>query len=284
MSMGAPYRLCIEIVDTAAPEQATGLLIPLPPTTRHQRLEDFNVNFGADRLVLVDQSTRQSALYVAWTGSDRLSPIELRVHDSGELVANHFDAAPLCHEPDVAALGQELHLLDMPLVSSRLERIVAHLASRFTYRSGHVNDAPLTCDALTGNCQSINEALMKLAAWAGVPCAYYIGYFCDRADRWATDDWHCWVSTHTERGTQDWDISHQIKRALTPVGPGLNPVQGLRFAMGVGRDLRFETPGATVCLPHFCEPRWILRDGRTRRCAVRVQAAHPALASHAAMA
>jgi hypothetical protein len=154
-----------------------------------------------------------------------------------------------------------------------LLRIVDCISRKFNYQSGFRNDEPLTCNVLTGNCLSINSALISLARLANVKTAYYIGYFFENGRRsLVTDDWHCWVSTLTSRGYESWDIAHHLKREMRRLGPALNPIPGVRFAMSVGRNLAFSLPFTRLDVEHLCEPRWVFHDNHSQRCRVRVTA------------
>ena len=269
--MPAHYLLQTEI-DENPPEGAIALLIPVPPTTPHQALREVRLPASWTATPVVDSTRAQLALLAELPCGAHLDPIVFEMAERGELVRNHLtrreDTARLA--ADVFELADEIGLLECDCETTRLRKIVDALASRFQYRSGFSNDAPLTCDVLTGNCLSINEAFLKLAKVAGIPSAYYIGYFFESETPLRSRDWHCWVSTLTSDGFESWDIAHHLKRKLGAIRPTLNPVPGVRFATSVGRNIRFQLPTGDVTVPHLCEPRWILDNGTTKPCEVRV--------------
>lgn len=272
------YMLELCVTQARAPKGADGLLIPLPPNTLHQTLRDVRYPAGWTVQRLAAAGSTQAALYM--NNVDAFdAPIEMLVDVPGEAVnllhfrnsANRFTESTA----DVDELFRELALEGKDNVQ-RLQHIAACLERRFSYHSDYDGtDEPmsLSCDALTGNCLDINTAFMKLLARAGIPCAYYIGYFFEAGHPLEVDDWHCWVSTLGVTGRQqDWDIAHHLKRQLGPVSPALNPIPGLRFAMSSGRSLEFILPAGVIEVSHLGLPRWVMRDGRTQECLVRVAA------------
>jgi hypothetical protein len=270
--MPAHHLLQIEIDEVAPPEGAIALLIPVPPTTPHQTLREARLPASWTAEALVDSTGVQRALLAEFPRGAHRQPITFALSDRGELVRGHFDrredTARLA--ADVFELAEDIGLLECDGETARLRKIVDALASKFQYRSGFSNDAPLTCDVLTGNCLSINEAFLKLAKVAGIPSAYYIGYFFESEKPLKSRDWHCWVSTLGAEGFESWDIAHHLKRGLGAVRAALNPVPGVRFATSVGRNLSFRVPAGQVDVPHLCEPRWIMSNGAAVPCEVTV--------------
>jgi hypothetical protein len=274
--MHTQFKLQIEIVDTQVPDGAEGILVPMPPTTPHQQLKKLVFDPTWSTSVVKSQSGVQSAIFAAVTNRAQLAPIEMHMVDSGVLDNTHFTDA-VCKngiaQQDALQLAGELELSLCCNEMEQLDAIVDSLANKFQYQSGYTNDAPLTCDLLTGNCLSINDAFLKMTQVADIPSVYYIGYFFQSEQPLNSKDWHCWVSTLTTRGYENWDIAHHLKRGLRDIQPGLNPVPGIRFATSVGRDLVFRLPFADVSVPHLCEPRWVFKDGASKKCEVRVSLA-----------
>ena len=267
------YQLRVQIQEEP-PTGATGLLVPLPPTTPHQEMTRMTLDSTWSVARCAVQGSAQSALLASFPGRTAGRSIEFEMVDRGHIVEEHFSFGGAQEsEPseDVRQAFSELHLGTDE--NQALLRIVDCISRKFNYQSGFRNDEPLTCDVLTGNCLSINTALIKLARIANIKTAYYIGYFFeDGRSSLVTEDWHCWVSTLTSRGYESWDIAHHLKRGLRCIGPALNPVPGVRFAMSVGRDLLFSLPSTRLEVAHLCEPRWVFNDNRSQSCQVRVTA------------
>jgi hypothetical protein len=268
--MPTQYQLKVEIDDARQPEGTYALLVPVPPVTPDQTLTNMRLDPAWSISPVVERAGVQRAVLAVMPSDAHSKPIVYELTGGGSLIHDHL--TKLEHvgglTTDVHELADEIGLQQCECESERLGKIVDSLASKFRYRSGFTNDAPLTCDFLTGNCLSINEAFLKLAKVAGIPAAYYIGYFFESDQPLKSKDWHCWVSTLTSQGFENWDIAHHLKRGLEPVLPGLNPVPGVRFATCVGRNLTFRLPVGDVTVPHLCEPRWILTDGTSKPCEV----------------
>lgn len=268
------YEVTIRIPAGGRPPGAAGLLLPLPPRTAFQDPAGVEIPCHWRTLAVRALHQPQQALYIDDPRGDEWQ-VRLRIR-SGEKppVSEHF------HVPenrfaqiteDVRELYESL-TLDGLDTNSKAGAIAQCLANRFSYSHGYNSEEPvsLSCDALTGNCLDINTGFMKLLAAARIPCAYYIGHFFpaddrkkESADTLVTHDWHCWVSTCSGGQQLDWDIAHHIKRGLTPIQPGLNPVPGRRFALSTGRELTFELPMGPVTVSHLGLPRWIHEDGST---------------------
>jgi len=272
--MKRSYRLSIEICDKEKPESALGILLPIPPMTPHQQLHRMRMDPTWSVGRFAETNGQQSAYFATFPDRAWTRPFAFDLSEGGRMVADHFAASKSRFKDpgaDARELAAGLNLDGDDSEGEKLLRIVECVGQKFKYQSGYDNDEPLTCDLLTGNCLSINSAVMRLAQLADVSFAYYIGFFF-RDDRSLTaDDWHCWIATLTERGYESWDIAHQLRRGGGErVGAGLNPISGTRFAMSVGQDLVFNLPFAKVEVPHLCSPRWIFPDGRSQRSAVRV--------------
>ncbi|RZI44838.1 transglutaminase domain-containing protein [Herbaspirillum sp. HC18] len=268
--MSTQYRLQIEIVEASPPAGTCALLVPVPPTTPHQTLISMKLDSSWSISPVKESTGVQHAILGDVPAGAHMKPIAYELSDSGSLVLDHL--TKLQHvgsiSADVHELAEDIGLQDDECEPARVRKIVDSLASKFWYRSGFTNDTPLTCDVLTGNCLSINEAFLKLAKVAGVPAAYYIGYFFEYDQPLKSKDWHCWVSTLSGQGFESWDIAHHLKRGLRTVQPALNPVPGTRFAMCVGRNLTFRLPVGDITVPHLCEPRWVLGDCTSKPCEI----------------
>jgi hypothetical protein len=272
--MPTRYRFQVQI-DEDQPPNATGLLVPLPPTTPHQEMTCMTLDPTWSATLCTAEGGVQSAFFANFPSRTLDRPIEFEMVDSGHIIEEQFyPPGGRGSEPgeDVRQVFSDLRLeADQ---DQALLHIVECISQRFTYQSDCRNDAPLTCDVVTGNCLTINAALIGLARLANIKTAYYMGYFFED-ERWralAIDDRHCWVSTLTPRGYESWDIAHHLKRGLRCVGPALNPIPGVRFAMSVGRDLVFELPVTRLEVRHLCEPRWVFHGNHSQRCQVRVTA------------
>ncbi len=262
--MASRYQLQIEVDEANAPEYVAGMLIPIPPNTPHQTLEKVELDRSWKPLRVTAEGSAQSAWSVTFPEGSHQSAITYEMTDVGDLNLAHFTAAP--------RMGLQLSndALELSSMGERLNKIVGSLASKFRYQSGFTNEAPLTCDILSGNCLSINEAFLQLTQIAEIPAAYYIGYFFESDQRLKSSDWHCWISTLTNQRFENWDIAHHLKRGISDVQAGLNPVTGTRFATSVGRHLKFELPSGHTVVPHLCEPRWVWQNGISKPCEVRI--------------
>ena len=267
------YRLRVQIDEERRPAGAAGLLLPLPPTTPHQKMTRVTLDPTWSAMGCPAQEHGQLALFATFPGTTIGRPIEFEMTDIGHADTGHFSLAAEGYElgEDVKQAFGELHVGAEQ--QQTLLRIVDCIARKFNYQSGFRNNAPLTCNVLTGNCLSIKTALIAFAQLAGIKTAYYVGYFFENGrSTLTTDDWHCWVSTLTSRGYESWDIAHHLKRGLRPIGPALNPIPGVRFAMSIGRNLVFRLPFTPLKVAHLCEPRWVFDDNRSEGCRVRVTA------------
>jgi len=281
--MSHAYRLELQICDDKRPDTALGVLLPVPPTTPDQELKRLTLDRSWAVAPCHTQDEAQSALFVTCPDRALKTPVTLEMSTCGRLVQEHFtDSAAADTGPgdDAQQLFSALCLGQTASEGDRLLRIIDCLSRKFRYRSGFDNQEPLTCDALTGNCFSINTAVIRLAQLARIKTAYYIGFFFEQRHPLLADDWHCWVSTLTTRGFESWDIAHHLKRGLQPISPALNPIPGIRFAMSVGHDLAFRLACGTVRVPRLCEPRWIFPDGRSRACRVQVTATPLPVVAH----
>jgi len=272
--MKSNYRLSVEICDEQRPASAVGILLAIPPTTPHQEVLGVTVDPTWSVEPIAALNGAQRAYLASFPGQTWRSGFAFDLFDGGSLVEEHFATPnPVDADPgdDARELAVDLSLSNGDSHGEKLLRIIDCVSQKFKYQSGYHNNEALTCNVLTGNCLSINSAIMKLARLADVRHAYYIGFYFRDERSLSADDWHCWIGTLTERGYESWDVAHQLKRGGGErIKAGLNPVPGRRFAMSVGRDLVFELPIGRVIVPHLCGPRWIFSDGSSERCMVRV--------------
>jgi hypothetical protein len=269
------FRLTTELAQAPPPAAAVSLAIPVPPTTANQVVDEMRLPFRWSQRERTALNVAQSAVFVDGVAALPGSSFDVDiVIPQGRAAEEHFVAytAPSL-EPtaDAQELYEAHRFAELP-EGERLGALLECVARKFRYQHGVNSGLPLTCDLLTGNCLDINAAFVRLLRLAGIRNAYYIGYFFEAGRPLVSDDWHCWVDTISTRGYENWDIAHYLKRSRTIVAPALNPIEGIRFAMSAGRDLRFDCSGFEVVMPHLCEPRWVMQDGRTRKCPVTVTA------------
>lgn len=267
------FRLQITLNDVQRPEKATGLLIPVPPVTPDQQPGELLVHPSWAARRFVGDGGIQEALLAVPTEEALQSVIEVTVElRQGPPSISHFAPRAGSTEPtdDAQEIYRKLSIADTARDEVKLLKLIEWVASNYDYKHGHMPGLALTCDMLTGNCLDINGALMKLLRIASIKNAYYIGYYFPPAEMHGA--WHCWVSTLSSRGYECWDIAHHLKRGISTVAPGLNPVGGMRFAMSTGRDLKFDLPSGQIVVSHLARPRWVLSDGRTAECTVTVVA------------
>lgn len=261
------YRLKIQLEDAAKPQDAVGLLLPVPPDTPHQKAGALRLDpqWKVTEYPVVG-STQRTILADVGDANPR-SPIEVDIElRNAAPVEAHFVPRPGSTEPgpDAVEIYESLGLAEDASEEAKLLAIIEWVAQKYNYKHGHMEGPLLTCDILTGNCLDINAATIKLMRVAGIRNAYYIGYyFPEGSSRGA---WHCWLATLTSRGYECWDIAHHLKRGIREIAPGLDPAGGMRLAMSTGRDLVIELPVGSVLVSHLTLPRWVLRDGRTIEC------------------
>ncbi len=260
----------------AIPENATSLVIPIPPTTADQIAIGMTTPCCWEKSECSAVNVPQSALFVKATEGLLTGTYTYDVAiPTGRVAEAHFlPHAIKSLEPtlDAHTLFETSGFTRIEDENERLDAIIECIAHKYEYAHGVNSELALTCDLLTGNCLDINAAFIKLLRLGNIKNAYYIGYFFPEGKPLVNDDWHCWVDTMSARGYENWDIAHYLKRGILKIDPALNPIAGIRFAMSTGRDLAFDTPYGRVTMPHLCEPRWALADGTTRQCEISVTA------------
>lgn len=276
--MTSYYSISLQLRNIDWLEKAKGLLVPIPPSTAHQLLIGTDIG-SLGGVLLKEKSSRQRAWWIkdvnlalqeGFHFNLRLEDMELDISDFNRPLNRHTRA----HKSVKKLLESELKNSTSPM--ARIRNMVNLLEGKFQYHHGYSGDElpSLNCDIVTGNCLDINTVFIQMLALEKIPAAYYIGYFFEDNKPLLVDDWHCWVSTMDDHQQQyDWDIAHHLKRRITPIEDGLNPVPGIRFAMSCGRGLQFVTPdNDPVEVGHFGLPRAVFGVGRTKECPVIVEA------------
>lgn len=274
--MRGEYLLSISLADEPPPEKCWGLLLPTPPSTGDQRHRNLTVSEGWQTQQLVARGGVQGAVLASSPSGNYSAPIELDIElRQGSLIKEHFVERSGRNTDPQADARQVFADLDLPnnaTDAEKLRKIVDCISRKYDYGHDFRTDLPLTCDRLTGNCLDINAALIRLLRVAGIPHAYYIGYFFEKNK--SIGGRHCWVSTLIDGRQEDWDIAHHLRQDAVQVSSSLNPLPGIRFAMSTGWDLVFDLPFGTFEVPHLATPRWLLSDGATMDCPVKVSYKH----------
>jgi hypothetical protein len=267
------YSITISLTEPR-PDHAL-LLVPNPPATWRQRLVDFATEGGALIETVTAINSRQEA-WVVKPESPALPVIRYAFDDAEQTAPDwlwtrienrHTRASP--------ALRRLVADLTRHCCSDteKLQILMGHAAERFDYdhplpeerfNHGHDTVPALTCGTTPGSCTDINTYLLGALGCASIQTAYMAGFFF-AAGRPTTHGMHCWLATRSAGHVEFWDIAHHKRFAIEPLGPGLNPAPGIRFAMSVGRGLIFEVGGHSIELGHFAEPVWLLDDGRQRQ-------------------
>jgi hypothetical protein len=275
--MHQKYRLTTQILDKALPEGAAGIVLPVPPSTATQKFHTLLLSHRWQWQEWQAINVPQKAVFVESAHGILEEPFVADISiPCCEVDEAHFlpYAIPSLEPGSDAREWYESEQIGVVQSDAeRLAKILNCIAAKFNYQHGVNSGLPLTCNVLTGNCLDINAAFIKLLRLAEIRNCYYIGYFFEQGKPLTNDDWHCWVDTISSRGYENWDIAHYLKRCQSDILPALNPIEGIRFAMGTGRDLRFDGGFAQVAAPHLCEPRWVFPDGSTRQCRIAVSAA-----------
>jgi transglutaminase-like putative cysteine protease len=260
----------IQIAGAPSAYDPAGLLVPIPPDTVHQQLVSFA---HSDRLAPVRAQAydrEQTALFVPGTAGAHASFEFTFAPSDGARRPAHFAPAInryVAASPELAAAIAEL-IEGASGEGEKLRRIIDFTASLFDYDHPPVKfyegkDAiPLLREMTKGSCLDINTFLMSSLYVAGIPAAYYSGYFFAAEKPPTSNHFHCWVSTFTEGEQQDWDIAHHISAGTRSIKPGLNPKPGVRLAMSCGRGLKFPLGAQDVWVSHLGSPVWVRRDGR----------------------
>jgi hypothetical protein len=246
-----------------------GLLVPVPPETAYQRLESRRSSAAGTDCLASD--SRQAALFIPEAG-EMDAEFEFELSDgNGASPAAHFTVTHGERLNPSAELKQAIQELIVGVTCRQeaVTRIVELAASLFDY--GHpkrrFNDdrreIPLLLARTQGSCLDINSFLLSAFAGAGIPAAYYAGYFFAPETPTSAKRYHCWVSTCVDGDHRDWDIAQHIKAATRHVQPALNPYGGQRIALSCGRGLRFSLPQGEITVAHLGHPLWVHPDGST---------------------
>jgi hypothetical protein len=150
----------------------------------------------------------------------------------------------------------------------QIARLIEFTASLFDYNHPKhkfyegKDEIPLLTKLTKGSCQDINTFLISSLYAAGIPAAYYSGYFFEAGKAPGANWFHCWISTLVDGQQQDWDIAHHMKLGVSKIEPALNPLPGRRIAFSHGRGLRFPVgEGAEVEIPQLGQALWVYEDG-----------------------
>jgi Transglutaminase-like superfamily len=263
------YRIQIEIGGAPANLDAAGLLVPIPPDTLHQRLVSFQHSPEVSPIHCQAYDSEQATLFVPGS-QGATATFEFRFAKSrGVRPAAHFLPAINPYVVASPELAEGIARLTEGASGQgeKLTRIVAYTASLFEYDHPAVKfyqgkaAIPLLRQLTKGSCLDINTFLMSSLYVAGIPAAYYAGYFFAAGKPPTADHFHCWVSTFTDGEQQDWDVAQQIMAGSRDVKPSLNPKPGVRFAMSCGRGLKFPLGERDVWISHLGYPVWLRRDG-----------------------
>jgi hypothetical protein len=267
------YRIQVAVPEVPSGLNPLGLLVPIPPDTLHQSLESLVCPDHLSPHRCCAEDSTQTALFLAGRSGANVT-FEFRFGPSrGEPPPSHFLPAVNRYIQPSSELIEGLNQLTEGASGERekLTRIIAFTASLFDYDHPPVKfyegkDAiPLLRDITKGSCLDINTFLMSSLYVAGIPAAYYAGYFFEAGKSPVSRRFHCWVATLTDGEQQDWDVAHHITAGTRDVNPGLNPKAGIRFAMSRGRGLNFRLAGHDLWISHLGDPVWIEQDGGHER-------------------
>jgi transglutaminase-like putative cysteine protease len=259
----------IEIPDTPTRPAPLGLLVPIPPTTAHQRLDMTRTPGGPPPARCRALDSMQTAFFLPETeGAGRRFEFHLAAGD-GVSPREHFHPVYNRYTRASPELREAIADLTKDAAGARdaLRRIVDFTTSLFDYDHPDVrfydgkDDVPLLLQLTKGSCTDINTFLISSLHAAGLPATYYAGHFFEAGKPRTTTGFHCWVSTAVDGELLDWDIAQHLKSGARTVLPGLNPISGERVAMSCGRGLRFAVAGREVMIAHLAYPVWIFSDG-----------------------
>ncbi|MFQ5783785.1 MAG: transglutaminase family protein [Alphaproteobacteria bacterium] len=261
-------RIRVILNDPGPFGEALGLLAPIPPDTPHQRRVRIALSSGCEYTRITAANAPQSALWITAVADAAADAIFHFTPGAAEPVDTMFERLDNRFTRPPPALGAVIGALVEAARNDRekVRRIVDFTVERYRYGAGNpAGDEPaLYCGVATGNCIDINTFLLSAFYAAGIPAAYCAGYFFEADRPPVADGMHCWITTLADGVVEDWDIAHHLKRGMRPVLPGLNPIPGSRYAMSVGRGLRFAIADTVVEIGHLAQPLWILSGGKTR--------------------
>jgi transglutaminase-like putative cysteine protease len=245
-----------------------GLLIPTPIESPEQKFVRFVGLPTAGLRVLRASLSDQQAYYMPGPFPETIEyGMEFETGsghppaDFFERFDNRYTTASKELQDAVRSLAEGFEGID-----EKVAAVVEFVASKFRYGSRNMSleEPQLVCDVVRGNCIDINTMLMASLYAIDVECAYVAGYYFEAGTEPTTTGMHCWVATNSDGGLRYWDIAHYLKRDLRSVEPGLNPVDGARYAVSRGRGLRFEIDDeVTIETSHLIQPRWIIEDGKS---------------------
>lgn len=265
------HSIRLDIPQAPPPEAPLGLLVPIPPDTAHQRLDDVRLPTVASLAHCRALNAEQAAVFLP--GLDGLGTrFEFGLGaGTGSGPAAHFTPIDSRYSRPSAELRDAIRELARGAASQQaaVASLVDFTQSLFDYDHPQArfcdgkDEVPMLTTLTKGSCTDINTFLLSSLYAADIPGAYYAGYFFDAEKPKTTSGFHCWISTLAEGLHQDWDIAHHIKNGSREVRPALNPVPGARVAMSHARGLRFAVAGAEAEFTHFAYPYWVFADGRS---------------------
>lgn len=152
--------------------------------------------------------------------------------------------------------------------SQRVPALAQWVADRFQYgkRPRYLGDdldamPALGCDLHTGTCVDMHTLAVAALRTMGIEAVYVIGGFV-YAEKPDYPTGHCWLNLRAVGAPHHYDISHHVEYGLGPVTTALNPKPGRRFALGLGRGLRFAGPEGEVEIPSMSG--WYGLDGAAK--------------------
>ena len=269
----------VQVEETARERGAIGLIAPVGVNTDRQTLAGVHGPEGWSAAIVPEARAGQFAMVLRGPDTDR-PRLTYRFHDGGERLPDYMWAR---EDTRLTRPSQALQARIGDLTNGAanageaLRRIVDHAASQFVYAhpEQRFNDGadavPITCGLTEGSCIDINTYLVSSCLAAGIPAAYFAGYFFPEERSGITNDMHCWVVTRAGGVQQEWDIAHHIKTGKDRIEPGYNPRPGRRYALSFGRGHLYRVGERDVELSCFSEPEWLLPDGRTARATLTIR-------------
>ncbi len=223
------------------------LIIGLPIDTPVQKLVGGEIRGAASAGEIVARNSGQSALIIPVEAGGHPSVVFEFEDEASAFPDWVFEPTGGAHErpsQELEALVREIAPASLE-AQDRVDRIVRHVEERFTYgvRDVGLGDdleamPALASDTHLGTCVDTHSYAVAAMRAGGIEAAYITGVFFPEGESLSMPG-HCWFAVKPDDAAQQWDISHFLKYDLGPARPVLNPLPGLRYAMGVGRDLVF---------------------------------------------
>jgi hypothetical protein len=263
--------ITVELTDCAETYDAVALVVPLGIDTEFQRFQDFKGPKGWETTIVAEQRSGQRAAVLQPPSGSAVARLLHTFSESGSaLSAEAFLPEGTALTTAAAELAQEAGSIAAQAGGGLdgIAAIVADTSARFEYGQVPVKDrwyyerdaVPIVACA-TGNCIDINTYLVAALRAAGYETAYLTCYFFDDNPTGIASGMHCWVRTHHDGVTQDWDIAHFKKAGQSDVVASMNPVPGRRVALAFGRDHTYPWQGINISLSTPSSPQWVREDG-----------------------